>query len=497
MEKLVDILDGFDAAGVVLAGDFMLDEYVYGDVERISPEAPVPVLRVTRRESRPGGAGNVASIVRSLGGSVRCVGLIGQDAPGGELISQLQNCGADTAGLVELPGRPTVRKTRYVGLAQHKNPHQILRVDDEDAAPLPADVRDALLNALSEGLAGGACLTLQDHNKGLFSAGLAGDMIGQARQQGCKVIVDPALIEDFSRYRGATLLAPNRYEAQLATGVKISDEGSLAQAAGKIAETTDAEFVVITLDRQGSFLYRSEVGKGEIIPAEPHEVADGTGAGDAVTATLSVSISAGCNPGQAVELGNIAGGLEVEHFGVAAITREQIARELRGPGGARRSKIMTREQLAREVASLRQASGTVVFTNGCFDLLHMGHVQYLIQARQCGTRLIVAINSDKSVAKVKGPTRPIVSQDERAAMLAALECVDYVTIFDEETPEALLELLRPGVLVKGGSTDIIVGQEFVESYGGRVQRLDLVQGRSTTETINKIMETHDTDSGGL
>jgi len=156
---------------------------------------------------------------------------------------------------------------------------------------------------------------------------------------------------------------------------------------------------------------------------------------------------------------------------------------------------MTREQLAREVASLRQASGTVVFTNGCFDLLHMGHVQYLIQARQCGTRLIVAINSDKSVAKVKGPTRPIVSQDERAAMLAALECVDYVTIFDEETPEALLELLRPGVLVKGGSTDIIVGQEFVESYGGRVQRLDLVQGRSTTETINKIVETHDTDSG--
>jgi len=421
MEKLVDILDGFDAAGVVLAGDFMLDEYVYGDVERISPEAPVPVLRVTRRESRPGGAGNVASIVRSLGGSVRCVGLIGQDAPGGELISQLQNCGADTTGLVELPGRPTVRKTRYVGLAQHKNPHQILRVDDEDAAPLPADVRDALLNALSEGLAGGACLTLQDHNKGLFSAGLAGDMIGQARQQGCKVIVDPALIEDFSRYRGATLLAPNRYSS-------------------KISADIAARHCLLPTDMKLSWLRASKY----------------------LTKVRSPRLR---------------------------------VKSPKPPTRSSWSSLMTREQLAREVASLRQASGTVVFTNGCFDLLHMGHVQYLIQARQCGTRLIVAINSDKSVAKVKGPTRPIVSQDERAAMLAALECVDYVTIFDEETPEALLELLRPGVLVKGGSTDIIVGQEFVESYGGRVQRLDLVQGRSTTETINKIVETHDTDSG--
>jgi D-beta-D-heptose 7-phosphate kinase/D-beta-D-heptose 1-phosphate adenosyltransferase len=391
-----------------------------------------------------------------------------------------------------------VRKTRYVGLAQHKNPHQILRVDDEDTAAPGGDVHHALLQALSQSLAeGAACLTLQDHNKGLFSAGLAQAMISQARQRGCKVVVDPALIKDFGRYRGAGLLAPNRYEAQLATGIEISDEDSLALAARKIAETTNAEFVVITLDRQGSFLFRSQADRGEIIPAEPHEVADGTGAGDAVTATLSVSMSAGCSPAQAVALGNIAGGLEVEHFGVAAITKDQIARELRHIAGVRRPKILTPAELAEKIASVRQAPSKIVFTNGCFDLLHMGHVQYLIQARQCGTHLVVAINSDQSVAKVKGPSRPIVSQDERAGMLAALECVDYVTIFDEETPLALLELLRPDILVKGGSTDVIVGREFVESYGGLVRRLDLVQGRSTTETINKIVETHDADSGGM
>ncbi len=495
MEQLIDTLEAIGTPRIILVGDFMLDEYIYGDVERISPEAPVPVLHVNRRESRPGGAGNVASMIRSLNGTVQCVGVIGQDIAGEQLTDLLKSGGAQTDGLVRVNSHPTVRKTRYVGLAQHKNPHQILRVDDENKADFEADIHKKLLSTFTQKISAGDCVVIQDHNKGVLAGGSTAAMIDVAKQLGCKVVVDPALIKDYSRYRGATLLSPNRYEAQLATGVEISGPDSLAQACAKIVEITDAEFVVITLDREGSFLYRKDNSAGGMIPAVPHEVADGTGAGDAVISMLALAVSAECEPEKAVMLANVAGGLEVERFGVMPISREEIRDELRKMIGLRRSKVIARDKLALELARLRRAGATVVFTNGCFDLMHMGHVQYLQQARQQGSCLVVAINSDASVQKLKGPLRPIINQDERAKMLAALECIDYVTIFDEETPEALLEILRPEILVKGGSTDVIVGQGFVESYGGQVRRLDLVQGRSTTDIINRIIETHDNSTG--
>lgn len=494
MERLLDIfekideIDGLAPPRVVLAGDFMLDEYVHGDVERISQEAPIPVLHVTKRDYRSGGAGNVASAVAALGGSVDCVGVVGDDAQANKVIEPLETAGVDTSGLVAMTGRPTTIKTRYVGLAQHKNPHQILRVDDEVTTPLPEEVAKKLVEAAAAKLDKNSILAFQDHNKGVLTDATARAMIAAAKNVGAKVVVDPAAVADAGRYRGATLLTPNRQEAALAGGVSITDEASCRQAAETIRKLTDAEAVVITLDAQGSYLL-DETG-GRRIPTPPRAVADGTGAGDAVMAMLCVAIAGGCENAAAVELANVAGGLEVEQFGVVPVTREEIREELRRRIGLRRSKIMDRRRLAQELQRVRRGGGTVVFTNGCFDLLHMGHVNYLQQAREHGTCLVVAINSDAGVQRLKGPKRPVIGQDERARMLASLECIDFVTIFDENTPEALLQLLQPEVLVKGGSTDVIVGQEFVESYGGKVERLDLVAGMSTTEIINRILETH-------
>jgi D-beta-D-heptose 7-phosphate kinase/D-beta-D-heptose 1-phosphate adenosyltransferase len=491
MERLLDIFDGIDGAGaprVVLAGDFMLDEYVHGDVDRISQEAPIPILRVTRREYRSGGAGNVATAIAALGGRVECVGVVGGDPQAKKVIEPLTAAGVGTAGLVALPDRPTTIKTRYVGLAQHKNPHQILRVDDEVTTPLPDDVAKKLIDAVAAALDKDTILAFQDHNKGVLTDATAQAMIAAARKAGAKVVVDPAPVAEAGRYRGATLLTPNRHEAALAGGVTITNEASCRAAAEKILKLTDAQAVVITLDAQGSYLFDAQGGR--MIPTTPRAVADGTGAGDAVMAMLCVALAGGCETAAAVELANVAGGLEVERFGVVPVTRDEIRDELRRRIGLRRSKIMDRKRLTRELERIRRDGGTVVFTNGCFDLLHMGHVNYLQQAREHGTCLVVAINSDAGVQRLKGPTRPVIGQDERAKMLASLECIDFVTIFDEDTPEALLELLRPEVLVKGGSTDVIVGKDFVERYGGKVQRLDLIAGMSTTDIINRIVETH-------
>lgn len=499
MNTLIDILNRWDhrdtrqTPRVLLAGDFMLDEYVYGDVDRISPEAPVPVLRVTKREHRPGGAGNVAAALRALGSEVVCIGTIGDDVAGGELTALLEKAGANVSGLVVTPGRPTTRKTRYVGLAQHKNPHQILREDEEQTQPLDDAIVAKLVAALeSAAAAGPAVLALQDHNKGVLTGENALKLIAVAKQAHCTVVVDPALIDDYTRYRGATILTPNRYETALATGAAVTDNDSLAKAGQVVLERTDAQAVVITLDKQGAFLLNATGEQQHIPPTRTHEVADGTGAGDAVMATISAALAAGCEFPEAVALANVAGGLEVERFGVVPVTRDEMRDDLRDTIGLRRSKVLPREDLAALLARKRKlGQGPTVFTNGCFDLLHMGHVTYLQQAREVGSALIVAVNSDKSVQRLKGPQRPIVPQDERAAMLAALECVDYVTIFDEDTPQALLSLLQPEILVKGGSTDVIVGQDLVEAYGGRVQRLALVEGQSTTDIISRILETHD------
>ena len=494
MQDLIQCVEALGSPRVGLLGDFMLDRYVYGDVERISPEAPVPVLNVVRKESCLGGAGNVAAGVLALGGKVGCIGVTGKDAAAEEMSQLLYSVGAETSSLLRLPGRQTAVKVRNVGLAQHRRAQQMVRVDTETTDPPPAGVWATLRAAVAEEARKSGVLVIEDYNKGVLTDEMTPRIIAESRKAGSAVIVDPALIEDYRRYVGATLLTPNRYETELASGVTITDDASLEAAARRILDVTGADAVLVTLDKEGSYLLEASAPRGRRIPSpRPRAVYDVTGAGDVVLASVAVAIAEGWAYDQAAALANVAGGLEVERFGVVPITRKEIHDELRRMVGLRGSKVLDRPRLLEEVTRRRRASETIAFTNGCFDLLHMGHVRYLQQARELGSCLIVAINSDESVRRLKGPTRPIIGQAERAEMLGALECVDYVTVFEEDTPIPLLELLRPEVLAKGGTTPEVVGRNVVEGYGGQVLTLELVEGLSTTNIIERIVETNHRD----
>ncbi len=492
MDELIQLVEGFGAPRVVLVGDFMLDRYVFGDARRVSPEAPVPVLQTVREESRAGGAGNVASAILALGGSVVCVGVTGMDDAGEQINRLLVSAGTETASLLRLKNHFTTVKTRYVGLAQQRHPQQMLRVDDERSGAITKKVAVTIRGAARDHLAGCDVLAIEDYDKGLLVDDLCRQIISDARNANVPVIVDPARDVDYSRYVGATLLTPNRMEAEIASGVHITDDRSLAEAAATIIECADAQAVVITLDREGAFLMERS-GEGRRIPTRPRSVYDVTGAGDEVLAMLSVATAEGCDFEKAVALANVAGALEVERFGVVAIKRKEVLDELRRMIGLRGHKVLSQGKLAEEIKLRKSRGETVVFTNGCFDLLHMGHVRYLKRAREMGTCLIVAINSDDSVARLKGPGRPVIGAEERAEMLGALECVDFVTVFEEDTPIPLIEILQPDLLVKGGTTPQVVGREVVEGYGGKVLTLEAVEGMSTTQIIDRIVETRDKD----
>ncbi|MCD4699020.1 MAG: D-glycero-beta-D-manno-heptose 1-phosphate adenylyltransferase [Phycisphaerae bacterium] len=486
MHRLIEIAECFTHPKIALVGDYMLDRYVHGDTDRISPEAPVLVFRVLRRESHPGGAGSVAMNILALGGRVNCIGVVGQDRVGDELMGMLSSSGAETATLTRLPGRPTTLKQRLVGLAQHRHRQQILRMDEESSDPLQKSVSATLRASLRSTLTDCQAVAIEDYDKGVFTDSTTPQLISDARSASVPVVVDPARISDYRRYRGATMLTPNRYEAALASGVEISDADSLERAARQIIQTTGAEAVMITLDKEGAYLARSD-GESRTVPTRPRAVYDVAGAGDAVLAMLAVALAGGCEAEDAVALANVAGGLEVERFGVVPVSRDEVLDELHSMLGLRGGKVVSQKRLAREIVRRRRSGQTIVFTNGCFDLLHAGHVRYLRQARELGACLIVAINSDDSVRRLKGQDRPVIGQDERAEMLGALECVDYVTIFEEDTPEPLLEQIKPDILAKGGTTPVVVGAEIVEAYGGKVLTLDMVEGASTTEIINRIV----------
>jgi D-beta-D-heptose 7-phosphate kinase/D-beta-D-heptose 1-phosphate adenosyltransferase len=488
MDSLIKRLDGFGRARIALVGDFILDRYVHGYVDRISPEAPVPVLHIVKKEARLGGAGNVASGVLAFGGSVFCAGVAGNDAEGDQLAGLLAAAGAEAGGIVRLADRPTAVKTRFVGLAQHRHAQQMLRADDEDTAPLPPAVQSTLRGALRAQLASCKLLAVEDYDKGVLTDASTPELIADARAAGLPVVVDPSThVSDYRRYRGCTILTPNRYEATRGSGIAVKDDTSLEAAATRLLAAAEAEAVLITLDREGAYLMRRGQGGKRIPHARPRTVYEVTGAGDEFLAVLAVAMAEGASLEDAAALANVAGGLEVERIGFVPVTRQEARDELLRVIGLRGSKVLDRAKLAAELARRRALGHAVVFTNGCFDLLHMGHVRYLRQARELGSCLVVGVNSDDSVRRLKGPARPVIGQTERAEMLAALECVDYVTLFDEDTPEALLALLRPEILAKGGSTPVVVGREIVEGYGGKVLTLELVEGTSTTRIIDRIL----------
>ncbi len=474
---------------MLLVGDFMLDRYVIGDAERISPEAPVPVLLAVEDEERVGGAGSVALNVVALGARVDCFGALGRDAFGDRVLKLLTDGGSDVDGLLRVDDRPTITKTRIVGLAEHRHRQQILRVDRELVRPLTPSDRERLLGAAVERMVDADVVCLEDYDKGLLEVDVCRPLIAAARRLRRPVLVDPARSNAWERYRGATLLTPNRAEFELAVGRRVSDS-ELDAAAAELIERYEIEAIVVTLGRDGARLVRAG-GAATHFSTRPRAVYDNTGAGDAVLAMLAVAMAAGAPLEEAVPLANIAGGLEIGKFGCVPITSAEVLEELRSEHALGRGKIRTVAELLPEIERRRSRGETIVFTNGCFDLLHPGHVDLLERARQFGSVLVVGLNSDDSVRSLgKGDDRPLRRQADRARMLSALESVDYVVIFDEPDPGRLIQQVSPNVLVKGAdwAGKRVVGQDHVESRGGRVELVQLVAGFSTTDELRRIRE---------
>ena len=488
--ELIDIVERFAGRRVLLVGDFMLDRYIVGDAERISPEAPVPVLRVVERSDRAGGAGSVALNVVALGAKVDCFGMVGRDPFGERIAAILTEAGADVSGLLRVSDRPTITKSRLVGRAEHRHRQQILRVDDEMIGAPRDEDGTRLLQAVTACIAEVDVICLEDYAKGVLSERICRGIIAAAARNKKTVLVDPDRSGEWEKYAGATVLTPNRAELELGVGRALPDEQIDAEAR-KIVARLELDALVVTLGRDGARLVRRD-GTVRQFSTTPRAVYDNTGAGDAVLAMMAVAIAAGASLEQAVPLANIAGGLEVSKFGCVPIERDEVVRELERGHDAGRGKLRPAADLAAEIAARRARGETVVFTNGCFDILHPGHVELLEKAKSFGSLLVVGLNSDASVqALEKGDDRPIRKQQDRARIMAALETVDYVVIFDEPDPGRLIQQLAPDVLVKGadwkGKT--VVGGDFVKSRGGRVELVELVEGFSTTSELERIRGT--------
>lgn len=487
LTDLSNLVERFPGRRILLVGDFMLDRYIFGDAERISPEAPVPVLRVLERQDRVGGAGSVALDVAALGAHVTCCGLLGKDSFGDRVAKALADAGADTDGLLRVDDRPTITKTRLVGLAEHRHRQQILRVDDELVAPLQATDERRLRKVVETHLREANVVCLEDYDKGVLSPETCAAITAAARQAGLPVFVDPARTLAWEKYAGATLLTPNRAELEIALRQRVTDD-RLDAAAGELVERLALDALLVTLGRDGALLVKRDDGP-QRFSTTPRAVYDNTGAGDAVLAMAAVAVAAGGSLEQATMLANIAGGLEVSKFGCVPILRDEVLHELRHGADQGRGKLRSIVELRAELDARRQRGETVVFTNGCFDILHPGHIELLEKAKALGSLLVVGLNSDASVRRLgKGGERPIRSQADRVRVLAALESVDYVVIFDEPDPARLIEQVVPDVLVKGSdwAGKGVIGQEFVESRGGRVALVDLVEGYSTTAELERI-----------
>ena len=472
-------LPSFTACTVLVLGDIMLDRYVFGDVRRISPEAPIPVLRAGRTRAVIGGAGNVALNVAALGGRAILVGLVGDDAAGREIAAGV----AATGGRIVLhaatePGRPTTVKTRFMAHA-----HQLLRLDEErtDAVAAP----QALLHAFAQALPGADIVVLSDYAKGVLSDEVLAGAIALARAGGKPVIADPKRA-DFAAYAHVTVLTPNEIEVTTATGIAAGDDAG-AVAAGRAAlDASGADAVLVTRSAKGLTLVRRNAAPLHLA-TEARAVADVSGAGDTLMASFAVMLAAGADMAEAARVANVAAGLSVAKQGTATVDHAELAHALdAGTAPPLDAKCVGLDDAARQVAAWRAQGLRVGFTNGCFDLIHPGHVRLLAQARARCDRLVVALNSDASVRRLKGAARPVQSQEARMVVMAAMASVDLVLVFDEDTPLAAITRLLPNMLFKGadwGSIEHVVGHEVVTAHGGEVALLEFEQGHSTTDLI--------------
>ncbi len=474
-QHLAGILDNMKSAAVAVVGDVMLDEYIIGDSERISPEAPQPIISERERRHVPGGAANVAVNITTLGAKVKLFGIIGNDIEGRLLCDELQRRGVDPSQLIICEDRPTTRKTRIISRGS-----QVLRVDREKTFSITPEYEDRFVEAI---LASNEDVVIvSDYAKGVVTYGL----VEKLAHNGKRVIIDPKS-SDFGKYASAFLLTPNLIELQRVSGFSDFSPDNIEKSCRGIMEKFGIANILVTLGADGMVLVEGNKPMKHI-HTRAREVYDVTGAGDTVIATMASAVAGGANLSDSCHAANIAAGIVVGKRQTAAATPEEIIAYAFGQIVS--DKIINLSKLIPLVEELKKNGMKIVFTNGCFDLLHVGHIKYLNEARGLGDVLIVGLNTDRSIRALKGSSRPIMPEDERSHVLAALESVGYVVLFDEDTPLDLIRNIRPDVLVKGAdyTKEQVVGHDVVESYGGKVALIPLVDNASTSQIINRIRE---------
>ncbi|MBL8807439.1 MAG: D-glycero-beta-D-manno-heptose 1-phosphate adenylyltransferase [Rhodospirillales bacterium] len=479
--ELAALVRRLKGARVAVVGDLMLDRFVYGTAERISPEAPIPVVRIAREESMLGGAGNVVRNVVGLGGTVEFISVVGQDQAGREVMGLVGELADVEPHLLVERGRATTIKTRYI--AGHQ---QMLRADRETSEPVSDPIAEDAARLVCQAMKDCAVVAISDYAKGMLIPREIATIMHAAKAAKRTVIVDPKG-SDYSRYKGATILTPNARELAAAAGMPVTDDRSAEAAARKVLKLTGSEAVVVTRGADGMSVVRPR-GRTLHLPALARDVIDVSGAGDTVIATLATAIAGGIDLDSAARLASVAAGVVVAKVGTAVAYSADLVRALRhGDIATGEDKVVTLEQAVDEVGRWRRQGLKIGFTNGCFDLLHPGHVSLIGQARAACDRLVVGLNSDASVKRLKGADRPVQGEAARASVLGSLGHVDLVVIFAEDTPMDVIRALKPDVLVKGAdyTKDKVVGATEVESWGGRVVLARLVAGQSTTSLIAK------------
>jgi len=479
---LISAVQQFDSQEVLVLGDVMLDRFVYGTASRISPEAPIPVLNISHQAQMLGGAGNVVRNIASLGGKARLVSVVGDDAEGREIDTIIGETGGVTPHLVSSVGRPTSVKSRFVADGQ-----QLLRSDHEATHPLQAQTAEKLISAYKEALETANIVVLSDYAKGVLSDTVLKEAIELANAKGLPIIADPKST-DFSRYAGVTLLTPNRKEMIAASGMPCGSNTEVEAAAAQTLEKTGQKTLLVTRSEAGMSLITAN--NAHHIAAEAQEVFDVSGAGDSVIASLALAHAAGASLEDAAYLANLAGSIAVAKSGTAAVTRDELNEALHNAEiQGLEQKITSLDAAIERVSNWRSRGLKVGFTNGCFDLVHPGHISLMQQAKAECDRLIVGLNTDDSIKRLKGPDRPVTGENSRAIVLASLADVDLVVPFAEDTPISLIEAIKPDVLTKGAdyTVETVVGADIVQAYGGRVHLAELKEGFSTTSTIQQLL----------
>jgi len=474
-------LSKFDKCRLLVVGDLMIDEYVWGNVDRISPEAPVQVVAANYQDNTLGGSGNVVNNLAALGADVAVLGVVGSGRDGELLLNVLSELGLDPAGIIQETGRPTTKKTRII--AEHQ---QVLRIDRETKKKVSAETFASIIALAEKIIPNVDVILISDYGKGLITRELITELVNLANTNGKITIADPKGL-DFSKYAGITLLTPNKKEASLASGVEIMDEKSLASAGDLLLKKSEVDKLLITCGKDGMVLL--EPGhKPYTISTKAREVYDVSGAGDTVIAVLGLGIAAGLSFPEAVTLANTAAGIVVGKVGTATVARQELARALHQTTDSTVSKHKTIKELAELCRKLHIDRKRIVLTNGCFDILHTGHIKLFAASKRLGDVMIVALDDDDSVKRLKGTNRPVISAAERVGILSALDSVDYVVVFATNELDAVIQSVRPDVLTKGSNynSEAVEGREIVENYGGRVELVPITEEISSSQIINNI-----------